>query len=199
MKIGNQPKRWGKPSQKFLDQQAQREEQAYLKKKSDIKRDLDKGFLRGYQNPSQNKLTMGVDLDPNMGKTLPPVDNRVRIYLDDERPCPEGWILARTPKEFFDLLKGDKEFLDRVTHLSLDWYLGHNHRDGVQVTKELAELFFTGHYEEKPFLPNLKAVGFHSSDREQAARMHIILNEALQAVEPERVENIRMRLRTPLR
>lgn len=43
----------------------------------------------------------------------------MKLYLDDQRPAPEGWALAKTPEEAIELLKSN-----RVTHLSLDHDLG---------------------------------------------------------------------------
>lgn len=43
----------------------------------------------------------------------------MRLYVDDTRLCPEGWVLARTYEEALELLSGGK-----VTHLDLDWNLG---------------------------------------------------------------------------
>jgi hypothetical protein len=97
--------------------------------------------------------------------------NPVKIFLDDERPCPEGWTLVKNCKEFFSLLDNvDTRY--NVTQLSLDWYLG-NTQDGVVVATQLAEKFFTDLY----YLPNLQLINLHSSDREQAFRMKRILSE----------------------
>lgn len=43
----------------------------------------------------------------------------VCLYLDDERPCPPGWTLAKTAAEAINILCGG-----RVTHVSLDHDLG---------------------------------------------------------------------------
>ena len=47
----------------------------------------------------------------------------MKIYLDDERVPPEGWILKRWPGEVIELLK-----LGQVTELSLDHDLGDDQR-----------------------------------------------------------------------
>lgn len=39
----------------------------------------------------------------------------MKLYLDDQRPCPVGWTLARTAAQAIGLLK-----TGRVTHASLD-------------------------------------------------------------------------------
>lgn len=43
----------------------------------------------------------------------------MKIYLDDERPAPEGWVLVRWPKEVIEYLKTGE-----VTEISLDHDLG---------------------------------------------------------------------------
>jgi hypothetical protein len=47
----------------------------------------------------------------------------MKVYLDDERPCPDGWVVARWPEEVIELLK-----TGQVTHLSLDHDLGDDYR-----------------------------------------------------------------------
>jgi hypothetical protein len=43
----------------------------------------------------------------------------VRVWLDDERPAPDGWVHVRTPEEAIELLRGGG-----VEELSLDHDLG---------------------------------------------------------------------------
>ena len=47
----------------------------------------------------------------------------MKVYLDDERPCPPGWTIARWPDEAVSLLESGE-----VTHLSLDHDLGDDER-----------------------------------------------------------------------
>jgi hypothetical protein len=47
----------------------------------------------------------------------------MKIYLDDERNAPEGWIQACWPNEVIGLLLTEK-----ITHLSLDHDLGDDQR-----------------------------------------------------------------------
>lgn len=77
-----------------------------------------------------------------------PIDGNVGIYLDDERACPEGWTLTRTAEEFYALLEPERNLLHRITHLSLDWYLGTGCKDGVAVCKNLAERFLSCHHDD---------------------------------------------------
>lgn len=46
---------------------------------------------------------------------------RVKIFLDDVRPCPEGWLLAKTADECIELLA---KYSGYVEALSLDHDLG---------------------------------------------------------------------------
>ena len=122
----------------------------------------------------------------------PPSEGGVRIYLDDERALPEGWTLARSPKAFFEMVGGDRDVSDRVTHLSLDWYLGTGVTNGEAVATTLADRFRT----DPGFLPRLRAIGFHSSDRDKAVAMVRILRDA---IGDDRLDGIDMRLGTPRR
>jgi len=47
----------------------------------------------------------------------------MRVFLDDERSTPEGWVRAFWPDEVIDLLESGE-----VTHLSLDHDLGDDER-----------------------------------------------------------------------
>lgn len=122
----------------------------------------------------------------------PPSDGGVMLYLDDERPLPEGWTLARSPRAFFELVGGDRDVSDRITHLSLDWYLGSGVSDGLVVAGRIADRF----HEDPGFLPRLKAIGLHSSDRDKAVEMHRILEDA---IPDARKADIRFRRGTPHR
>lgn len=46
----------------------------------------------------------------------------MKIYLDDERPTPEGWVGCRWPSEVIYMLK--RPDLYPITHISLDHDLG---------------------------------------------------------------------------
>lgn len=47
----------------------------------------------------------------------------MKVYLDDERIAPEGWVQARWPDEVIDFL-----LTEVVSHLSLDHDLGDDQR-----------------------------------------------------------------------
>lgn len=46
----------------------------------------------------------------------------VKLWLDDVRPAPEGWILCRWPEDVIEVLDEDSDI--QVTHISLDHDLG---------------------------------------------------------------------------
>lgn len=45
----------------------------------------------------------------------------MKIYLDDERPAPEGWLLVKTAAKMIDLLEKEKVNIEEI---SLDHDLG---------------------------------------------------------------------------
>jgi hypothetical protein len=52
----------------------------------------------------------------------------IKVYLDDVRPIPDGWVGARWPEEVIEYLKQGK-----VLELSLDHDLGDDERTGYDV------------------------------------------------------------------
>lgn len=63
----------------------------------------------------------------------------MKVWLDDERPAPDGWRRVRWPDEAIALLK-----TDTVTHLSLDHDLGDDERGtGYDVVLWLEEAVAT--------------------------------------------------------
>lgn len=69
------------------------------------------------------------------------MNNKIKIYLDDERKAPEGWIRCRWPNEVIELIqKGN------VTHISLDHDLGGYYDDN---DKEITGMDVLNWLEEK--------------------------------------------------
>lgn len=58
----------------------------------------------------------------------------IHVYLDDYRPCPKGFVLARNAEECKLLI--DSESIDI---LSLDYDLGWNEPTGYEVVRHLVE------------------------------------------------------------
>ena len=66
----------------------------------------------------------------------------MKVYLDDERPTPDGWHTCRWPEEDIELLKAGG-----VTHLSLDHDLGDdNHGTGYDVVLWIEEQVATTNF-----------------------------------------------------
>lgn len=65
----------------------------------------------------------------------------MKIYLDDTRPCPQGWILVMSAEVAIDMLKQGS-----VDTISLDHDLGENKKTGYDVLlwieKEVATMRF---------------------------------------------------------
>ena len=68
-------------------------------------------------------------------------DNRLKVYLDDEREAPDGWLRVKTPAQTIALLK-----TGLVSHLSLDHDLGddENIGTGYDVVLWMEEQVFFG-------------------------------------------------------
>lgn len=103
---------------------------------------------------------------------IPPATGPVRVYLDDERPCPPGWTLARSPAEFWNLIETID--LQRIEAISLDWYLGAGIDNGVIVAQALSERIQS----DPAAFSQLEMIGLHSSDHEQAINMARLLEKS---------------------
>lgn len=111
--------------------------------------------------------------------TTPPTEGPVSIFLDDERPCPQGYVLARSPGELAEMIAGVGE--DRVAHLALDWYLGVGVVNGEKVAEDIA-----GRLRSDPrAYPALTVVTLHSSDRSKAIAMLRTIEQAAEGRDPE--------------
>lgn len=57
----------------------------------------------------------------------------INVYLDDVRPCPKGFVLARNAMECIELLRSCE-----VNVLSLDFDLGWDEPTGLEVARFIA-------------------------------------------------------------
>jgi hypothetical protein len=86
----------------------------------------------------------------------------MRVYLDDIRKCPEGWVLARNVTEAKMLLEtGD------VTHLSLDFDLGYGEPTGLDLCRWMKQ---TGNWPHD-------AIEIHSSHPLGRQKMRAFIQE----------------------
>jgi hypothetical protein len=93
----------------------------------------------------------------------------MKVYLDDERPTPDGWVRAYTVDEAIKLLE-----TNQVTHISLDNDLG---RDEAGNDRPIGRL--VADYIERPvasegFVP--PEVTAHSMNPVERARMNVIID-----------------------
>ena len=65
----------------------------------------------------------------------------MKIYLDDERKCPNGWVLTKTATTAIWLLKNNK-----VTEISLDHDLGLDDETGNDVILWIEKMVYTTDY-----------------------------------------------------
>lgn len=94
----------------------------------------------------------------------------MKLYLDDERPTPEGWVRAYTAPEAIALLQ-----TGQVTHLSLDHDLGPKEAGTgydvcLWVEKQVWERAFDF---ENPFIPPEMTV--HSANPVGRKRMELAI------------------------
>lgn len=127
-----------------------------------------------------------------------PADGPIRVYLDDDRPCPKGWTLVRSKDELFALLDGDTSAAARIERLSLDWHLGADQGrtgfvvrpNGEAVATALADRFRA----DDQFLPTLEIVHFHSSDPDKAI---VMLRTIMAALSDTRLDDVYLDIGAP--
>lgn len=85
----------------------------------------------------------------------------MKLFLDDRRPCPAGYRLARSAKECIALLQTNE-----ITVLSLDYNLGIGQPKGYTVAKYIA---VNAVYPPKIII--------HSNDRSGRMRMYRLLRK----------------------
>lgn len=101
----------------------------------------------------------------------------MRIYLDDERTPPEGWILARSVPVLIHLLQTQKD----VTHLSLDHDLGDGEMTGYDFMRWLEAQVFNGVVKEIP------EITFHSANPTGKRNMELALGSIQRRMNHERM------------
>lgn len=99
-----------------------------------------------------------------------PDEGPIRIFFDDQREMPEGFVIARTVPAFRELIGGID--LSRLHTICFDWHLDHDHQtapdetghDAVAILIEMIE-------EDHERFSGLSSIWLHSTDRDQAIAM----------------------------
>lgn len=92
----------------------------------------------------------------------------MKLYLDDTRPVPDGWVLAKTSQEAIEILGSG-----RVEVLSLDHDLGDGNGTGYEVVNWLEEQVYFGR------LRAPKEIYIHSANPVGCGRMR----QAIESIE----------------
>jgi len=87
----------------------------------------------------------------------------IHVFLDDYRPCPPGFVAAKSAEECILLLEEEE-----VDILSLDYDLGWGNPTGLDVVRYIAE---SGRYPRRIYM--------HSSSPSGRERMYQVLRSAL--------------------
>lgn len=96
----------------------------------------------------------------------------MKVYIDDERPIPEGWTGVRN---FYDALKLFNNNAANITHISFDWLL--DTRYSMPTGEDLLqELVFTHYNDESIFEHPRENYTVHSSDESAKQRMNVTLD-----------------------
>lgn len=105
----------------------------------------------------------------------------MKLYIDDTRPAPEGWVLADS---FHAGLAAVAEAEEEITHIAFDWQLDPDRPslNGERLLHELALI----HFEEVPvFTQPREHYTCHSSDAHKREKMGRILDAVLAAKDCE--------------
>lgn len=76
-------------------------------------------------------LPDGTEMEPTPHKTFAASTGHIKVYLDDLRPCPEGWIPAKNVNEAIIIIHNHYGTFD----VSLDHDLGDGNKDGTHLIK----------------------------------------------------------------
>jgi CheY-like chemotaxis protein len=94
----------------------------------------------------------------------------IKLWLDDERPAPKGWLRVYTGEEAINILsKGN------VTEISLDHDLGLGRMTGYDVAKWIEAKAIIGQ------LPKIERISVHSANPVGKQQMIVTLRRAVKA------------------
>ena len=111
-----------------------------------------------------------------------PDEGPIRIFFDDEREMPEGFVIARTVPAFRELIESVD--LSRLHTICFDWHLNHDHQtvsgesghDAVAILIDMIE-------QDHERFSGLSSIWLHSTDLKQAIAMARNLDKCLFADE----------------
>ena len=98
---------------------------------------------------------------------------KIKVYLDDERTEPKGWIRTYWPQEVIELLK-----TNTVSEISLDHDLGDDsHGTGYDVILWIEEQVFTNNF----IPPKMSVHSANSSARKKMEQAIAVINKKVKA------------------
>ena len=112
-----------------------------------------------------------------------PADGPIKVFFDDEREMPEGFVIARTIPDLRSLLQSID--LSRLHTVCLDWHIRADMRttseeSGHDAVAMLVEMIEADHSR----FSSLSSIWLHSTDIEEAVAMARTLRKCIEA--PER-------------
>jgi len=132
------------------------------------------GFHRK-EKPAKAQRPSPASSRPTVGKRRAdnhrvPDEGPIRIFFDDEREMPEGFVIARTVPAFRELMNSID--LSRLHTVCFDWHLDYDHKtapdesghDAVAILVEMIE-------QDYERFSGLSSIWLHSTDTEQAVAM----------------------------
>lgn len=99
----------------------------------------------------------------------------MNIYLDDERPCPEGYVLYRDAESLLEAIQKNPAMLDDCVSMSLDYQIGTLYQpkmNGAEFLKALFQL----HFDKVVDLSDLR-FEVHSKHPTGAREMKVMLRD----------------------
>jgi hypothetical protein len=140
------------------------------------------GFHRK-EKPAKAQRPSPASSRPTVGKRRAdnhrvPDEGPIRIFFDDEREMPEGFVIARTVPAFRELLESID--LSRLHTVCFDWHLNHDHQtvagesghDAVAILVDMIE-------QDHERFSGLSSIWLHSTDLKEAIAMARKLDRCL--------------------
>lgn len=96
----------------------------------------------------------------------------IKLYIDDKRPAPEGWILVKTAKDAVNFIE---ENYANISHISFDGYLSdtmpHTGKDVIQNLK-----YFCKYENINIFHQSRENYTCHSADSRMNEEMNLMID-----------------------